>query len=199
MSIVNDPLLSPGARSAFVHELGHLRSHWWWFVALGAILVACGTVALVYPLVGTAAVIGVLAALFLIAGIATIISAVWMGRWSGTLVQLLVGVLYIVAAFVATERPTATALIVTVFIAAAMMIGGAFRLSAALMIRYPQWGWSLLNGIVTLLLGLVIFRNLPVSILVIGILVGVELMFSGWTWLMIGMAVRNLPKATPSA
>ena len=65
--------------------------------------------------------------------------------------QLLFGVLYVVAGFVITERPLMSTLIVTIFLAVMFIIGGAFRMLAALLIRFPQWGWALLNGAVTAL------------------------------------------------
>jgi CRP-like cAMP-binding protein len=53
----------------------------------------------------------------------------------------------------------------------------------SLLLRYPQWGWSLLNGVITLLAGIVIYRHFPESaIWVIGLLVGLEMLFSGWKY-----------------
>jgi uncharacterized membrane protein HdeD (DUF308 family) len=180
-----------------IHEFQHLRSHWCWFVWLGALLALCGAVAVIFPIVSSAAVIDVLAVIFLIAGVATIVGSFWAGKWSGLLVHLLVGVLYVVTGFIITERPYMTIVFITIFIAVTFIVSGAFRILSALLIHYPQWGWSLLNGVVTMLLGIIIFRHLPVSALwVIGLLVGLEMLFSGWTWIMLGLAIRNLPRET---
>jgi uncharacterized membrane protein HdeD (DUF308 family) len=69
--------------------------------------------------------------------------------------------------------------------------------------RFPQWGWVLLNGVVTLLIGLTIFRNYPESALwALGVLLGVELLFHGWTWIMISLMIRNfiaIPEEEASA
>ena len=85
-------------------EFQHLRSHWCWFTWLGALLVLCGMVAVIFPFISSAAVIDVLAVIFLIAGVATIVGSFWAGKWSGLLVHLLVGVLYVVTGFVITEQ-----------------------------------------------------------------------------------------------
>ena len=85
--------------------------------------------------------------------------------------------------------------IATVFLAVLFMVLGVFRASAALVIRFPQWGWALLNGVITFLLGLIIYRHLPTSGLwVIGLLVGLEMLFNGWTWIMLGLEVRCVSK-----
>ena len=177
------------------HEFHHLRSNWGWFLALGLLLVVCGTLAIAGPLFATAIAIDFLAAVLLVAGVATIVTAFWAGRWSGLLVQLLFGVLYVVAGFVITERPLMSTLIVTIFLAVMFIIGGAFRMLAALLIRFPQWGWALLNGAVTAVLGVIIYRHLPFDALwVVGLLVGVEMLFAGWTWIMLAFVIRSLPE-----
>jgi uncharacterized membrane protein HdeD (DUF308 family) len=72
---------------------------------------------------------------------------------------------------------------------------GTFRALAALVIRFPQWGWALLNGAITLLAGLVIYRHLPYSApWVVGLLVGLEMLLNGWSWIMLSTALRRIPK-----
>jgi uncharacterized membrane protein HdeD (DUF308 family) len=201
MSAANDPSPVSTHRSVVIvespsihREFSHLRSHWWWFLLLGILLVVCGTVAVVIPPIASAAAIEVLAALFLIAGVATIVSSFWAGRWSGVLVHLLFGILYVAAGFVITQRPLLSLTLITTFLSVLFIVAGTFRALAALMIRFPQWGWALLNGLVTMLLGLVIYRHLPDSALwVLGLLIGFEMLLSGWTWIMLALAIRAIP------
>ena len=110
------------------------------------------------------------------------------------MLQLLVGILYLAAGFVMTENAVITALVITVFIAMSFIVMGAFRIVAALLLHFPQWGWALLNGVITMLAGIVIYRQLPGDALwVIGLLVGLEMLFNGWTWIMLALALRNAP------
>jgi uncharacterized membrane protein HdeD (DUF308 family) len=173
-----------------------LQSHWWWFTLLGALLAVCGTAAIVFPpvMVGTSiAVPVVLGILLTIGGVATIVTSFWAGKWSGFLLQLLVGIMYIALGFLFTDNPVVAAVALTMFIAVAFIVLGTFRSIAALMIQFPQWGWALLNGAVTLLAGVVILRNLPGDALwVLGLLIGLEMLFNGWTWIMLSLALRNL-------
>ena len=184
--------------SSLRHELEHMGEHWWWFFLLGALLATCGTLAIVFPpvMVGTSiAVPVVLGLLLMIGGIATIISSFWAGKWSGTLLQLLVGILYLACGFVFTENPFESALALTLFIAIAFIVMGVFRTTAALVVQFPQWGWALLNGVVTFLAGIVIYRSLPEGALwVIGLLIGLEMLFNGWMWIMLSLSLRNLHK-----
>ena len=57
------------------HEFHHLRPNWGWFLALGLLLVVCGTLAIAGPLFATAIAIEFLAAVLLVAGVATIVTA----------------------------------------------------------------------------------------------------------------------------
>src|SRR5262245_48253727 len=178
-------------------EFRHLRASWWWFLLLGILLAVCGTAALIFPaltVLTSFAVVVILGVALMIAGLATIIASFWAGKWSGLLVQLLVGILYLVAGFSMTESPGKSAAILTLFLASLFIVAGAFRTVAALVVRFPHWGWALLNGVVTLLCGLIIYRHFPEAALwVIGVLVGLEMLFHGWMWIMLSLAIRSIP------
>jgi len=176
------------------HELHHVRSHWWWFLLLGVLLLVCGTLALAFPFIGSVVAISVLSAVLLVAGVAMLVGAFWAGKWSGFLVNILVGLLYLAAGFVVSEKPMVSILVVTIYVAVSFMVMGVFRILAALTIRFPQWGWTLLNGCVTFLVGLIIYRHWPTdAVWVIGLLVGLEMIFSGWTWIMLSMEIKRIP------
>ena len=188
---------SVGAACPIRREFQHLQSSWCWFLSLGILLAVCGTAALVFPaltvLTSFAAVV-VLGVTLMIAGLATIVTAFWAGKWSGMLVQLLIGILYLVTGFAMTDAPGPSTAVLTLFIASLFIVAGAFRTVAALVVRFPHWGWTLLNGVVTLLMGVVIYRHFPeASLWVIGVLVGVDMVFQGWSWIMLSLAIRKIP------
>ena len=176
------------------HELHHIRLQWCWFLFLGILLLVCGALALSFPFIASVAAISVLSIVLMVAGVATIVGSFWTGKWGGFLVHMLVGMLYLAAGLVVSERPILSILMVTVYVAVSFMVMGLFRILAALTVRFPQWGWTLLNGAVTFLVGLSIYRQLPVSaVWVIGLLIGLELIFSGWTWIMLSLEIRKIP------
>src|SRR5262245_43810575 len=180
------------------HELEHLGSHWLWFLLLGVLLMVAGTAAIVVPVVtlGTTFLVTIFfGVLLLVGGVATIVSSFWGGKWRGFLVQLLIGIVYVACGFVMTEKPGVSAVAMTIFIAVSLIVAGVFRSIAALVLRFPQWGWALLNGAITLLAGIVIYRQLPFDALwIIGVLVGLEMLFNGWTWVMLGLALRSISR-----
>jgi len=93
------------------------------------------------------------------------------------------------------ERPGLGAEVITFMLAIALLVGGSFRIVMALSERFHGWGWVLLNGIVTLVLGILIWRQWPESSLwVIGLFVGIDMVFAGWSLVMAGLAVRTLAR-----
>ena len=77
---------------------------------------------------------------------------------------------------------------------------GVLRVGHALSRRFSGWGWTLLSGAVTLLLGVLIWRDFPESALwVIGTFVGIDLVFNGLSWVMLGLAARALPSGPVAA
>lgn len=180
-------------------EFRHLKAEWGWLFLYGVLLVVCGTAAFAFPVAGSLVAVTVLGISLMIGGVATIIASIWAGKWSGMLVQLLVGILYLVIGYMVTEQPLRAALALTMFVAAFCIVVGIFRSVAAMSVRYPYWGWSLLNGLVTFLLGVVIYRHFPTSgIWVLGLLVGLEMLLNGWTWIMLSLAIKKLPAETVS-
>ena len=181
-------------------EFRHLKSNWWWLLLFGILLTVCGAAAVIFPaltVLTTLVATQILGIVLIVAGIATIIMSFWAGKWSGLLVQLLIGILYLIVGFMITDKPLQSAVTLTAFVAAFFIVAGSFRILAALMIQFPHWGWSLLNGIVTFLLGVIIFHHFPQAALwVLGLLIGLEMLFHGWTWIMLSLAVRNIPNET---
>jgi uncharacterized membrane protein HdeD (DUF308 family) len=179
-------------------EFGRFQRRWWWYFVLGLFLEAAGAAAIVFPVLTAATslvAVVFLGALLMVMGIATIFAACGAGRWSGLLLHLFVGILYMAAGWLIMDSPGRSTLMLTLMIAVVFIVLGTFRTIGALVVQYPQWGWSLLNGVVTLLAGVVIYRHFPESALwVIGLLAGLEMIFSGWTWVMLAIALRNLPK-----
>ena len=186
------------SNSSGTHELHHHRNQWWCFLLLGIALVILGSLCIIDPFVPTVASVFVLGFILLVAGIAQIVSSFWAGKWSGMLMHMLIGVLYVVVGYMIVDAPVINMVLITKFIAIFLIVSGAFRMISALVVRFPDWGWALLNGGVTLLLGIIINRQLPEAALwVIGLFVGIEMLFNGWAWVMLALDLRAVAKKTP--
>ncbi len=78
-------------------------------------------------------------------------------------------------------------------IAVFLIMGGTFRIVAALAVRFHHRAWVMLNGVISLLLGLLIWSQWPVSGLwVIGLFIGIDMIFYGWSLIMLGFTARRL-------
>jgi uncharacterized membrane protein HdeD (DUF308 family) len=190
------PVVTPVTVSTIAkHELHHVRTSWWWFYALGVMLLICGILAIIFPAISSWAAVKVLSIVLLVAGVATIIGSFWAGRWGGFLVEMLVGMIYVAASLIMRRDPVFTVAIITAFVAVAFIVMGLFRIMATLVIHFPQWGWSLLNGCITLLLGIIILRDFQDgNWWIIGLLVGIEMLFAGVAWIMLALEIRRIPE-----
>jgi uncharacterized membrane protein HdeD (DUF308 family) len=175
-------------------ELEALRAHRWWFLALGILLVVCGTVAIGWSCIATVTVTvaWLFGFLMLGSGIAEIINAFWVGRWSGMVAHLILGALYTLVGFMIIDQPENAAVQLTLLIALFLIISGIFRVIYAISERFAGWTWVMLNGMVTFLLGLLIYKQWPSSSLwVIGLFVGIDLILNGWAWIMLSIELQR--------
>ena len=185
----------------------YLRLHrcWPWFLALGILLMAVGAAAIGAAAFATGLTILVCGILLVAGGAIQIVNAFLARSWRGFFVHLLTGILHLVVGELMIEHPERAALVLTLMLAVAFLVGGALRISYALIERFAGWHWVLLNGAIALLLGVSIWRQWPASSdWVIGLFVGIDLLFAGWSWVMLGLLVKasapqpQAPQAPPS-
>ncbi|MAK55942.1 MAG: hypothetical protein CML17_08885 [Pusillimonas sp.] len=170
-----------------------LSDHWGWFVALGAIMVALGLVALGHVVAATLVSVVFIAVLMIIGGIGQLIHAWRLKQMSGFLFWTIGGILYLGAGVLALLRPETGAWLLTLLFGATLIGSGALRLWIWFNNRAQQgWQWLALSGVVTLLVGLLIAFGWPGnSVWVLGLILGIDLLIQGWTLLFIGFALRN--------
>ena len=173
--------------------LESLHRNWGWYLALGIVLVVVGTIAICSPVFFTITGVLYFGVLMLFGGIAQLLGAFWARYWSGVIAMVLSGLLYLVVGGMALKHPGTADLALTLLIATFLMVGGLFRIIAALYLRFHGWGWSVLSGVISTALGIMIYSNLAASTLwVIGTFIGVDMLFQGWTWIALSLAVRNV-------
>lgn len=179
--------------------LSNLKKNRGWYLALGVLLVVIGLVAISSSLVTTLVSVVFFGWLMIFGGLAEAIHAFWRKDWGGFFVDLLGGVLYFVVGGMLVANPAASAVGITLLIAMFLIVSGLFRVGAALVGRPPHWGWLLLSGVMGLFLGVLIWAEWPVSGLwVIGLFIGIEMMFNGWSLIMLSIAAKALPDAEDS-
>ena len=176
--------------------------NWACFLALGITLIIVGAIAIGYPVLATLATVTVVGVLLLIGAGVEVAGAFWASRWGGFFLHVFAGLLYLFVGAVILERPGLGAAGYTLLLAMFFVAAGLVRVVFAITHRFSGWGWALLSGAVSLILGIMIWREWPVSALwVIGTFVGIEMFFNGVSWVMLGMAARHvsIPAASREA
>ncbi|HUN41146.1 MAG TPA: HdeD family acid-resistance protein [Acetobacteraceae bacterium] len=133
-------------------------------------------------------------AMLLVGGIFQIIHAFMTREWSAFFFNLLAGFLYVIGGFLIMQEPVAGSLVLTLFVLAALLIGGVMRIVISLQHReLPGWWFVLLSGIISVILAVMLYATLPWSGLwILGTLIGIELLVQGFTWLRFGFAMRHM-------
>ncbi|QDU79527.1 acid-resistance membrane protein [Polystyrenella longa] len=185
-----------------LHLVGaeELGKRWGWFLGLGILLVVLGVIALGASVTMTLATMVFIGWLMIIGGILQTVHAFTCKAWSGFFIDLLSGILYTVIGFMIVANPGSTAITLTLLIAMFLIFGGLFRIIVAIAVRYQNWVWLLLNGVVSLILGIAIWQQWPLSGLwVIGVFVGIDMLLNGWSLVMLAFAAKSLQSEEPQA
>lgn len=178
--------------STNVSEIAALGKNWFWFLLLGTLLIITGAVAIGSPFVATVTTVELFGILFLCGAGIEFASAIWGLRWGGFFGHLLCGLLYLFFGVGMIERPLLGAAGFTLALAMFFVAVGLSRVFFAASHRYQGRIWTVLSGLITFALGLMIWRNFPEStIYIIGTFVGIELIFNGFSWVMLGLAARS--------
>ncbi len=179
------------------HSLGEgiraLRAKWGWIVGFGVFSLIAGVIALGSTVMATASAVVIVGFMMLFAGAAEIVAAFNAKDWAHRLLWLLLGALYAFAGLICLQNPFAAATILTLLLGVSLIVGGLLRIFLATRMKQgTPWGWVVFSGIVTFLLGLIIVAQWPVSsFFVLGIFLGVDLIFMGSSWIAIGLALRK--------
>ncbi len=153
------------------------RRHSGWMLALGIFMFLLGMIGLAMAMTLTVASVIVFGALLVVGGIAQAIEAFPHTGWTSKTPHVLIALIYLAAGVFAIYDPVAASLSLTLFVAAMLLVVGALRAVMAFQMRPLRgWGWVLAGGIMSLLLGIAIFVQWPVSgLLAIGLFVAFEL------------------------
>ncbi|WP_029006567.1 HdeD family acid-resistance protein [Azorhizobium doebereinerae] len=181
------------APSGLAAQLGAMRAAWGWFVALGLVFIVLGFVALAHLVASTFATALYVGAMVLVAGVVQVIHAFRVKEWSRFAIWLLCGLLYVVAGGLIMAQPLLAAGIITLVLGVSFVINGVFRIAAGIGARgYQGWGWIVFSGAMTLLLGAIIIAGWPVNgLMILGLLLGVDLVVNGVATLLFGLALRS--------
>ena len=180
------------------HSIGEgiraLRPKWGWILAFGIFSLIAGVIALGgSTMFATATAVYIVGFMMLFEGVAEIVAAFNARDWGHRVLWLLLGALYVFAGIICLQNPFAAATILTLLLGISLVIGGLVRIFLATRMRQgTPWGWVVFSGLISVLLGIIIVAKWPVSsFFVLGIFLGVDLIFIGSGWISVALALKR--------
>ena len=169
-----------------------LRPRWGLIVALGALIAGMGVAALVLVVSATIASVYTIAIFMILAGAAEIATGLSAKTWGRFLLWIFAGLAYIVVAAFALAQPLVAAAFFTLILGAGMIATGAVRIFLGMHLGAPVRGPVLLAGGLTTLVGVLIVAGWPEnSFVILGVLLGLDLLFWGVAWIVFGLQLRR--------
>lgn len=175
--------------------MGSLIQNWGWFLFWGILLVILGILAISFSVFTTMTTVIFIGMLFLITGIIVLIDSFkfWQPYHSEFFIHLLMGLIYTVIGIIFIAKPVLSAVTITMILGVGFIVLGILRLIQTFSMRLLNKGWRILNGIITLLLGVLILLEWPASgLFMLGIFVGIELLMLGWLYIIASLGARRL-------
>jgi uncharacterized membrane protein HdeD (DUF308 family) len=171
-----------------------LRQASGWLLFLGIVLVILGTFALFVPIFATKSIVLIYGWVLIFAGVSHAVTAFVARMWGGFFLQMLMATLDIVLGIFFLKDWGTAAAAITLLLAAGILVGGVFRLVASFSMRFPNWGWTALSGAISVLLGILLFAWWPLdSFTIPGLFLGIQMLFIGWSSVMLALAARSHP------
>jgi uncharacterized membrane protein HdeD (DUF308 family) len=165
-----------------------------WLTAIAVFMIVLGIITIAFPFFATIASTLAFGWIFIIAGIAQIVYA-FQSKGVGQIVwKLILGLLYLLAGIFVLANPLEGVLAFTLVLGITIFVQGIIQASMAFQLRRvsPNWGWILASGIAGIILGILIWSNVPANApWLLGTLIGINLLFDG-VWMLTLHSERTL-------
>jgi uncharacterized membrane protein HdeD (DUF308 family) len=177
--------------SAWPGTVELLRERRGWFLFWGIVLIVLGVLAVGDAILATLVSVALLGWLLIVSAVFHAVH--WFrGREERHWLDLFLVVLDFIVGLILLSSPAGGALAITLVLAVFFMVGGLMRIFGALTSEAPHWVWAVLDGAISVLLGILLWIHWPSSALwFLGFAVGVALIFRGWAWIMLAQWVRG--------
>jgi uncharacterized membrane protein HdeD (DUF308 family) len=179
--------------AAFAAELDRVHDSWGWFVVLGIGLIVLGAACIIGNMTATLATVLAFGWLLMAGGFVALIQAFQARSWSGFFPFLLSALLRGFTGYFLIRYPIAGEYGLTMMLASLFTVGGIFRAVGASALKFPQWGWAVFSGVVSVVLGIMLLTQLPTtSLWFIGMAIGIDFIFDGGSCIALGAALRTV-------
>src|SRR5262245_55658837 len=158
-----------------------VKRHSLWYLVQGGLMILAGILALVYPVVSSFAAVFLLGCVLIVSGVVQGISLIDARNVPHFWLQLVSVVLSVIVGVLLIRHRGAGLLVLTLLLLVYFMVEGISKVIFSLTIRpFPNWGWLLASGIVTILIAFYLWASLPVTaIWLLGVLLGIQLICEG--------------------
>jgi len=158
---------------------------------LGILTIVFGILAIMMPYITGQSVLMIIGFLVIAGGIMRMIWAFKAGSLGKGLLVFVIGVLTLLAGFWIVTEPFIAAGALTIVLSFYFFVDGVAELMAAFSLQQGK-GWLIFDGLVTIVLGVLLFMGFPLSgPFAVGVLLGIKLLFAGATMLALGSAVKR--------
>lgn len=181
-----------------VEEVAKAASRsWGWFLALGIACIILGSLAIIFPLVASITMKIFIGWLLLLAGILCVLHAFGASDWKGVVLNLLLAALLIIGGAWLAFFPIEGLVALTAFLAILFIAQGVVQVALGFQLRPDEgWGWMVFSGIMAILVGSLIWLGLPsTAAWALGLLAGINLIFTGFSYVALGMVGRRAGSA----
>ena len=176
-----------------------VRRHSLWYLVQGGLMVVGGVLALVYPVIASFAVVGLLGWVLIASGVVQGISLIGAQSVPNFWLQLVSVGLSIVVGILFLSDPGGSLTTVTFLLIVYLVVEGISKVIFALTIRpFPNWGWVLASGVFSVLIAFVLYASLTsVSLWLLGLLLGVQLIAEGFALGYLAWDIRKAASVAP--
>jgi uncharacterized membrane protein HdeD (DUF308 family) len=184
---------------ATFEDMSHLGKKWIWILLAGVVYLALGVFAFFMPVSSSVGLTFALAALLLVGGLVDLFHAFQLRQRHGALTRFLQSLLAIIAGALMLRYPGGGMLGLALILSFYFFFSAAFQTAVAFSIRpHKGWGWTLVSAVASLVLGVYIVATFPFSAFwVPGVLLGVNLIFSGSAMIGLALAVSSHHRYVP--
>lgn len=158
-----------------------IKQHSYWYIVQSGLMILAGILALIFPVISSFAIVLFLGWLLIFSGILQAISLIDARHVPHFWLQLVSVVLSVLVGIMFLRNPGAGLLTLTLLLIVFFMVEGISKVIFSLTIRpFPNWGWVLASGVISILLAFYLWANTPVTaIWLLGVLLGIELICEG--------------------
>ncbi|MFH5801899.1 HdeD family acid-resistance protein [Haladaptatus sp. CMAA 1911] len=170
-------------------------------VIAGAIIVVLGVLAILFPFFAGISISVLFGALLVVGGIVHVGHAFSAGSFWGVIWQILLGILYGIVGIMFLANPVVGLTSLTILAIAFFIVDGVLEIGWAVTGRgNRRWMWLLASGILSLIVAGLLWVGFPATaVWAVGLLLGVNLLFTGFSMVMLGRATRKTNAEEPSA